>query len=287
MSITSWRSTPVKISIQVPRGPYGVGDPVEAHISLASAGDALLREVSAQLVCEAFYKAANILPAGALAHKKYLNQHADFATDKQVIATNARLGRGLAISQRVTFHVPTIQEMPTYYGKNVHVHWLVKITCNVDRARDAAGQQEIIVVPTRPQPENSGPKTTMRNLDDCDLTLSAPRAGLALGETVEGELKVQPRKDFKAQELRADLVCGQGPIEEVEQSLRLAGETQFYSGRAHSYGFQFKLPSDRRPTITTSSVYSGWVLKAKLSRNSRSSDHVELRLIVYTPEESG
>jgi len=137
-----------------------------------------------------------------------------------------------------------------------------------------------------------------------DLTLNLRKNTFALGENVEGVLRVESREDFECSEIRCELKCIESVLvvkttydedmegwveeEEWETSVvhsakpRLSGPLHFSKGEIREYPFSIPIPPSAPPSLRRADRVVTWSLKGVVAvkrRPDASSRAVRLQVV--------
>ncbi len=173
-------------------------------------------------------------------------------------------------------------------GKILNLTWLVKTTLDRKLASDTEDKQEIYVVVPAPQtPAGGGDLGISNEPSEAEMKLRLPKQNYVLGETIKGELLIQPKKDFDATEVRIEVVCREevpreeGNTSERTEKIKLAGGTKLTSGQEVILPFEIQIPNAR--PITAQALHGSvmWNLRGVLARRMRGDTLVKQEIFVY------
>lgn len=128
--------------------------------------------------------------------------------------------------------------------------------------------------------------------DEADMCFVLPKQAWLLGETVSGELRVNPKNDFKVSEVRVELeryeyspldpndVMGTFSYTYDETALSeeytktvvkesLSGKIKYATDEEHKYSFEFAMPTEAPLSGGTPNSACNWSLKGVLNRTMR------------------
>jgi len=118
--------------------------------------------------------------------------------------------------------------------------------------------------------------------------LRLPGLEFVEGETINGRLLIEPRKDLSVSEVRLELVREEHvPRDEgnrhtaIEQKLQLARKTEFQAGIPAVYDFTMHIPDQGCPTRQTRNSRATWMVRATLNRRLRKDFTVGQEIFVY------
>lgn len=184
-----------------------------------------------------------------------------------------------------SFAIPANAAPTIEGGKIVRAKWFVKATLSRKMASDYNEPIEIPVydvAPVRqPNPREFG---NSNEPGEAEMTLRLPGDEWAMGETIAGELVINPKKSFDATEVRVEL----GRTESVPrdkgnqhyepQAIKLAGGIKLQPGQTLTHPFRLTVPSARPPTMQTSQFSVTWKLSGILARRFRGDTSVQVEL---------
>jgi hypothetical protein len=178
--------------------------------------------------------------------------------------------------------VPTIDG-----GKIVRGKWLVKATLSRKMASDYNAQEEILVVSVAsPRAPSASDLGYSNEPGEAEMALRILGDEWAMGETIEGELIINPQKNFDATEVRVEIVRTEhvsrdkGNTHTEKQTIKLAGGIKLVAGQPLTYPFRIAVPTLRPPTSQTQKFRVGWQLSGILARRFRGDTQVQLDLRV-------
>lgn len=185
---------------------------------------------------------------------------------------------------------------PTLDGEIIKVNWRVKATLNRKMAIDVNSETGIIV--TSRLPAEINPQAVSQfdfkeyrhssDPDHVDISFLLPRTDWALGETIDGHLVVQARKEFKLTDIRIELICTEnvfadsGNICQGIERVILAEATKFDPGQTLTLPFKITVPKEGLPSINTSQCEITWSLKGILARRLAIDYYTNQALQVYS-----
>ncbi len=174
--------------------------------------------------------------------------------------------------------LPTIEG-----GQIVRGKWLVKATLSRKMASDYNAQEEIIVVSVA-APRASGVSDLGYSNEpgEAEMAFRLPGGEWAMGETIQGELLINPQKNFDATEVRVEIVRTEyvsrdkGNTHTEKQTIKLAGGTKVVAGQPLIYPFRIAIPTVRPPTCATENFKVSWELTGILARRFRGDTQVQV-----------
>ncbi len=176
-------------------------------------------------------------------------------------------------------------------GKLAKAKWLVKVTLGRKLALNYNVEQEInVAVSPSAQVNNAGVFGASNKPDDVELAFELPGKEWVAGETIEGQLRVSPKKAFKAKGVRVELVRreyvahkkGNEYVTTTAQ-VKVAKNIEFQPDQNLTYPFDLTIPASSPPTKGTRHSSMTWKLKGIVGRGLLRSDaQVEEGVFVYT-----
>jgi hypothetical protein len=115
-----------------------------------------------------------------------------------------------------------------------------------------------------------------------------PGRSFRVGERIEGTMVVTPHQDFKAQEVRVELVRAEGVsrdahnYSETVQTGEVVEESPRYqTGSSREYPFVLDVPEAAGPCLQTAQTFVVWTLRAMMPRSMNFDLQLGLGLNVY------
>jgi hypothetical protein len=287
MAFGLFKGSSVNISLQVdrPAGPYYPGDIVHADITLEAEKDMRVREVRAGLVFWERYQWADSSAKGGTSHH--------WSTDEMWVSQEILIPEGsipgdLWQTYSCDWQIP-VDAPPSYGGKISQTRWLAKVT--VDRKLKTDINEEVefpLIVPPSGQMVQPGEYGEVSHPDAAHIHLRLPRLEFVEGETINGQLLVEPWKDFDVSEVRLELIREEYvPRDDgnrhtaIEQKLQLERKTRFQTGTPAVYDFTVHIPDQGCPTRQTRNSRVNWSIKTTLNRRLRKDFTVEQEILVH------
>ena len=206
---------------------------------------------------------------------------------KQDFLSEGTLPGGM--EQRYTYSVTLPDNpLPSCEGKIIRVVWRAIASVARRMAKDL--HTELILQMHMPAPGQAvtpGEYGGSNEPAEADMSLLLPGLEFVIGETIQGELRILPQKDFDASEVRLELQRrevvpdDQGNKAEKTITQKLAGKTHFSAGQAQIFTFQAPIPPDEQPSIYRDDQSLSWTLALILARTLRKDTRLEQEFYVY------
>lgn len=187
-------------------------------------------------------------------------------------------------SQSFSFDIPIPADaLPTVEGgKILNYAWLVKTVLDRRLRGDVEDKQELYLLATPSnKPALAGEFGSSNEPGDALLSLRLSSTDFQLGDTITGELVIQPQKEFDVTEIRVELELienvpqDEGNTFKDKQTVKLASSTHLTLGQNLNLPFQLKIPTGVPITCRTPHGSINWVLRGVLSRRMRGDTLVE------------
>ena len=280
----------VNIQVDLERPDYFPGETVQATISVQAEKDTQIEEGRVVLLRREEYQEeeeSTDSDGDRTTSKVWRTDEDEIA--RHVFLTASTLAAGVQQSFKFTAPVPA-DALPTWQGgKTIKAKWLVKASLGRKLALDWNGEEEIAVVVAPPGTSNHPAEFgTSNKPSEVELAFALPNREWVIGETIEGELLVKPKKDFEINEINVKLghvetVKGEGNTKIEDQSVKPIGKTKMQSGQSLRYPFKLTIPTPRPSTGTTPHGSVSWKLTASLARGFlKGSYDVETEIFVFT-----
>ena len=268
----------VEISVALDRadGTYPVGDTVRAQIVLANAKGSKVREVRAGLVRQ---HQIRTIQRQRNSNGSYSNTYV-WQTKETWITREVLASEG-ALTADDTYHVAwqiPEGEPATYAGDNIAVKWLAKVTVDRAMARDQNEELEFFVVaPPTGAYSQSGEFGEMNTASGVVMRLALPTLELVEGQTLHGQLLVEPSEPIDARELRVELVRDErvnigdqayNQQKSVER-VQVAGSTQLRPGFPVTFDFALPVPQMGAPSHDLGDTVVTWMVVGTIDRPMR------------------
>jgi len=181
--------------------------------------------------------------------------------------------------------------LPTIKGEIIQHTW--KLIVKVDRPSAKGVNEEVelhVAVPVPSKAIQPGQASEPTHPEVAGMRFELPQVEFVEGDTLSGQLIVDPRVDIEAREVRLDLVRietvtgGDAPNvkEKVTESHKLAGITMLEAGQSATYDFSFPVAIDGCPTYQHESREVAWALRAEISRPLAYNDEVTRTVFLYS-----
>ena len=284
----------ITLTIDRPQGPYYPGEVIHATLGLQVDKAVKVREVRVVLLLQSKYKTLvqqeeEDPTTHAKTTKTVEQQNSDEKEiDKQTPLHEGTINAGQTLT--IDLHIPP-DAVPVYLSPNIETHWVVKATVDRSMASDSNAEIQLpLIVPPPGTYNNQGEFGTSTNLDVAAMRISLPRLEYAAGETLNGELILEPAQDFEGREVRIELlqrerVTGGSQPNEAEtsdQKMQLAGTTKYQRGNAVRYNFSLAVAPKGRPTFSSPTATAQWILKATVDRPWASDAESTQEIYVYS-----
>lgn len=307
----------VNLNVKLERPYYFPGEQLCATITVACEKETKIQEGKAILICREEFEYEYQSTTGEGANRR-TTRSTRWATDdkemgRQVFLKETVLAPGSSQTYQFTANIPT-DALPTWLGgKLVKTRWLLKVSLARKMALgwDAETEVGIVIAPSG-RYNAAGEFGFSNKPDEVELALKLPSKEFVVGERIDGELVVRPKKDFEANEVKLELVrcervsnptnmsgAAQFALEvitdvsergreyEEKQSVKVAPKTKFQSGQEARIPFHVTIASPRPSTGTTAHSQVAWRLKGSLERGLlHSSYSVDEEIYVYTRRSS-
>jgi sporulation-control protein spo0M len=284
----------VNILIDRPDAPYYPGDDVTAKITIESRSKVKIREARAALV----------------ARDMCLYQDDTYTSDFSAPTTNwssfdreidrqELLDQGvIAAESTQTFDfsatIPPDASPTCNRGAFVKLNWLVKVTLDRPMAPDVNVDTEFLVLSTPPgELIAPGEFGQSNDPDEAEMAIYLPSKEWVLGDTVDGELRINPQTEFDVTEIRISLAQvetvyqGQGNQYQIKSRIQVAENLKLQPGQKLVYPFSFTIPDDGQVTTNTGSGSISWMVRGVLARPMRPDTYIEEEISVYSTKSAG
>jgi len=207
---------------------------------------------------------------------------------QMIIMQDGTLPAKSAKTYEFSFAIPQ-NSTPSFDGGHiVRAKWFVKATLDRKMAADYNAQVDLPVYALALRQEPAMREHGNSNEPgEAEVVLRLPNSEWALGDTIEGELVIAPKKNFDASEIRVDLVRtedvprDEGNTYNEEQKIKLAGGTKLQAGQSLKFPFRITIPIGRPPTAQPSQFKVTWQLRGILARRFRGDTQGEADVYVY------
>lgn len=292
--------TSVKLTLDRPIGkdataafPYYLGETVHACVTLVSEKGVKIQEGRIALVYQEEYQYKHRQHSGTSRGHSTTTVATAWATDekeanRQVFLGETSIPAGTQKTYEFDLPIPT-QAAPSALAEIVHIKWLVKATLDRRIAGDIEDRVDLPVFTAAPstsvQPVESG---VSNEPDEADLIFSLPGKEWVMGETIAGQLRVSPKKEFDVTEIRVELVRRErvprdlGNEREISMPVKLSGGTRLKPGQNLTLPFNVAIPSPVPVTFTTPNSTLDWMLRGVLARRLRKDTIAEQEIIIYS-----
>ena len=301
----------VTLTVDRPQGPYHPGDTVRATIALQVDKPVKVREVRVTLLLQQKYKTLVEREVQQTASTTTTNPPATPPTttttketveemstnekevDKQIPIREGTLNAGQTVE--VALRIPP-DAVPVYLSPNIETHWVIKVTVDRPMASDSNAEMQLpLIVPPPGHYAKPGEFGSAINMNAAALRFNLPKLEYVNGETLNGELIVEPREAFEGREIRIELLHeervteGSKPNEltTTDQKMQIAGTTKLEPGSNQTYDFSLAIAPKGQPTYVDPQASSRWILKATVDRPWASDAEVTQEIYIYSGNRAG
>lgn len=276
-----------------PAHPYYLGETVHACVTLVSEKEVKIQEGRIALVYQEEYQYKHRERSGTSRGHSTTTVATAWATDekeanRQVFLGETKIAAGTQKTYEFDLPIPT-NAAPSARAEIVHIKWLVKATLDRRAAGDIEARVDLPVFTGAPstsgQPVESG---VSNEPDEADLFFSLPGKEWVMGETIAGQLRVSPKKEFDVTEIRVELVRRErvprdlGNEREILMPVKLSEGTRLKPGQNLTLPFNVAIPSPVPVTFTTPNSTLDWILRGVLARRLRKDTIAEQEIIIYS-----
>jgi hypothetical protein len=292
----------VTLTVDRPQGPYHPGDTVHATIGLQVDKPVKVREVRVVLLLQQKYKTLverevqqTSSTGTATTTKETVEQMStnEKEVDKQIPIREGELSAEQTTT--VDLRIPP-DAVPVYTSPNIETHWVIKVTVDRPMASDANAELQLpLIVPPPGHYARPGEYGNATNMNVAPMRFSLPKLEYVNGETLNGELIIEPREAFEGREVRIELLHeervteGSKPNELTtsDQKMQIAGTTKFQPGTPQKYDFSLAIAPKGQPTYVDPKASSRWILKATIDRPWANDAEVTQEIYVYSGTRAG
>jgi hypothetical protein len=292
----------VTLTVDRPQGPYHPGDTVHATIGLQVDKPVTVREVRVVLLLQQKYKTLverevqqTSSTGTATTTKETVEQMStnEKEVDKQIPIREGELSAEQTTT--VDLRIPP-DAVPVYTSPNIETHWVIKVTVDRPMASDANAELQLpLIVPPPGHYARPGEYGNATNMNVAPMRFSLPKLEYVNGETLNGELIIEPREAFEGREVRIELLHeervteGSKPNELTtsDQKVQIAGTTKFQPGTPQKYDFSLAIAPKGQPTYVDPKASSRWILKATIDRPWANDAEVTQEIYVYSGTRAG
>lgn len=287
----------VDLTITLDRQPavYYAGDSLRASISVKAQKELKIQEGRVVLLCCDRYQTRTEEQEQDDDGRTTTSVTTAWQTNNEVFAREAFLSEVTVpgnISQTYTFTAAIPGDArPTWQGgKIVERTWLVKATLDRRLASDINAEAPLLVHAVAPGLLGAAGAFGRSNaFGEVALAFSLPGKEWAPGDTVAGELVINPAKDVDVNEIRVELERvesvpeGLGNTQRETKTTRLAGKTSLHSGQSLALPFSLAIAAPSPSSGRTAVCSVTWLLRGVLTRGLLKSDIViEEELYLYS-----
>jgi hypothetical protein len=270
------KAAEISIGLDHADGTYAVGETVGAQIILANAKGTKVREVRAGLVRQHRYQTIE-------RRRDNNGNYSDTQVwqTRETWVTRETLASEGTLSDDDTYHfqwqIPA-DAPATCDGELVKVTWLAKVTVDRAMARDQNEELEFRTVsPPTGAYNQSGDFGEMNTASGVSMRLSLPTLELVEGDTLQGQLWIDPSQSIDAREIRIELVRDErvnvgdrahNRQKSVER-LQVATSTKLTPGQPVKYDFAVPIPQTGAPSHDIGDTVITWLIVGTIDRPMR------------------
>ncbi len=223
----------------------------------------------------------------------------------EVFAEDVAMEEGVPRRYPVRLKLPDAAP-PTVKGKYARISWELSASiltradwlpagdgwlADFARRRAAHCEQELVVFSRSGVAQSGGEPLSeelqaIRTYRNVILDLSLDSAQAANGGTVSGSLSVKARSDFKARELRVELMrwerSGSKQARVIERCEVLQRPAILAAKEETDWAFRLTVPDPLMPTVLAHHTFVGWQVRVVIDRKLRPNLSVSQLLHVYT-----
>lgn len=284
--------TELTVTLDRPNGLYYPGDTVGATIEIQPNKELKLHGARVKLSGTEKYEYTYISHStdsdgnSSDDYVKTWGTNEFFASEENFLGATTLPG---GVPQRYSFRMGLPSDaLPSLAGKIVRIQWKAGVKLDRRLAGDLHSEAELRVGFPDPGPAiQPGEYGESNEPGETELTFLLPGLETVAGQSLNGQLRVLPRKNFDASEVRLELVCheyvsyDQGNESEKVIPFKLAGGVQFTAGQTQTIPFQASIPQEAAPSIQTPNGSIVWTMKGILSRRLRKDTTIEQGFVVY------
>ncbi len=286
----------IKVSVDRPVQPYWLGETLHATVTVNGEKDMKVQQARCELVFHEEYQYRHRETHRDSDGHEHTEERTSWQTDERVVQKEMMFGEstikgGTNQTFQFNFPIPTNAAPTATAGKIVKVQWLVKGILDRKLLPDISDKVELLVF-TTPAGQNvqAGVFGSSNEPNEAQMNLSLPRLEWVLGETVAGELRINPSKEFDATEIRVELVrreyvprdLGNESLERV--TVKVAGGTHLAPGQNLVFPFNVILPPSVPASFRTQNSCVEWKVSGILARRLRGDTRVDQELFVYNKQ---
>ena len=284
------KSLEVTLDVDQSEGTFAPGDAVKVTITVRAQKEVEVRGATVGLLFVERYQTASEDSSGDEVKKSTKwNSEERWIAQEELLAEET-LPEGFERAYTYSWSIPD-DALPTIKGEIIQHTW--KVVAKVDQpgAKDASQEVELnVAVPVPSKAIQPGQASEPTHPEVAGMRIELPRVELVEGDTLSGQVIVEPRVDIEAREVRLDLVRietvtedGTPNVQEkVVDKEKLAGMTKLDAGESVTYDFSFPVAIERCPTYQSTSKEVSWALRAVISRPLAYDDEVTRTVFLYS-----
>lgn len=283
------------VTLDRPLADYYPGDTVQATVSVQAQKDLPIQEARVALLCSERLqvRSEENEKDSSGANQTTINTawqtiNEEFA--QETLAGAGTIAGGQPLTYQFTARIPPDARPSWQGGGIVERTWLVKATLDRRLATDVNAEAPLVVAAVAPGLlASAGAYGRSNNQGDVQLSFALPGKEYVTGDTISGQLQIDPIKDSDINEVRVELVRVESVPEEAGNTYndstvtRLAGKTSLQRGKSVQIPFSITIAAPRPTSGRTARCSVTWLLRGILSRGLLRSDYViEEELSVYS-----
>ncbi len=278
------RRPQAEIDLEISGESFSPGDEVPFRASIASRKGFDVRNGKISLQCiETFWIVVS--NGKSTSQKKRTETLVEVVHD---FMSRGKIDRNMPHVVESSLTIPA-QAPVSVHGKTARISWQLKLSMDVPGRRDLHEELPFLVrgpltERARQRDEYSAPITIDEEFDDCDVRLELSRQELKAGESIDGRLRLEARKDVEFAELRVELErkeeAGVRKSKTTADQLVLEQDIDLRAMRSQEWRFSLTVPEGIWPSTHVSKTRIEWRLKAILARTRRRDFSVEHELRV-------
>lgn len=283
----------IKVSADRPVQPYWLGETVHATVTVSGEKDMKVQQARCELVFHEEYEYRYRDTHRDSDGHEHTEEKRSWVTEERVVQKEMMFGEttikgGTNQTFQFNFPIPTNAAPTASTGKIVKVKWILKGILDRKLLPDISDNVELLVFTTPPnQNVQPGVFGSSNEPGEAEMNFSLPRLEWVLGETLAGEFRINPNKEFEATEIRMELVrrefvprdLGNESIERFP--IKLAQGTHLAPGQNLVFPFNLMLPPSVPASFRTQRSCVEWKISGVLARRLRGDTHVEQEILVY------
>lgn len=282
--------TTLTVTVDRPSPVYYPGETVQATVNLESARELKVRAGQVAFICQEDFKYSyeevdsdgNRSQNSTWGQTRHLIDQRDFLGETVFPANTHQ-------TYHFTFLIPPT-DPPTSSGTIFRLKWLIEVNLDRKLSADVRGAAEMVVLSAPPgEAITPGEYGESNEPDQANLAFFLPGKEWLPGQTIAGELRLYPHKEFTASEVRVELIQHEyvpykdgNSANTVAAKVKVTGKTSLRAGQPQIIPFQITIPANAAPSVAGQEGSITWYLKGILARTLRSDTSVEEEIMVYS-----